>query len=135
MDNYKIEIPNEKAATYKVVTFIIALINVLVFAFLFFNADSKWKALAGIGFGLSAMSLLLYFLAKKNKGLSSFRIEIAFIIDAIIWAIMAKYLLAFFMIVFAVLGIFTNKKLIINFSAKGILYPSFPPKLFSWKEV
>ena len=40
MDNYTFILPNEKAATYKVVTFIIAIMNVVAFVLLVMKSAS-----------------------------------------------------------------------------------------------
>ena len=135
-DSYEIEVPNDKAATYRMVTFIIALINVAAFAYLYFNETNKSKlSFATLGAILSITALIFYTLKNYTRSQQSFRIEIAFIILALIWFISGEWWLGLPMLLFAVLGFYTNKKTIIRFSTEGINYPSFPPKLLSWADV
>lgn len=136
MDNYPIVLPNEKEGTYRVVTIIVALINAVVFGYVYFkstNANFKSLALTGLLIGIS--DLILFVVMNKTRFKRIFRIEIAFIISAVLWACLQLYLVAALMLLFAILGFYTNKKLVILFSKEGIRYPSFPPKLFTWDTV
>lgn len=136
MDKYPIVLPNEKEGTYRVVTIIVALINAVVFGYVYFNStEEKLKSLALTGLLIGITDLVLFFVMNKTKFKSVFRIEIAFIICAVLWACMQLYLVAILMMVFAILGFYTNKKLLILFSKEGIRYPSFPPKLYYWEAV
>ncbi|MFZ4771977.1 MAG: hypothetical protein ACOYLO_17480 [Ferruginibacter sp.] len=136
INNFSIEIPNEKAATYKVVTFIIAVINLIAFAyFLFYSSQSHLKNLIIIGFVISVLGLLLFIVKQYSSHISSFRVEIAFIICATVWLFSGAFLLGFLLLVFAVFGLITNKKTIIHFTQEGIRYPSFPEKYFKWEVV
>ena len=136
MDKYLIVLPNEKEGTYRVVTIIVALINVLVFGFVYYNStENNLTSLALTGLLIGITDLVLFFVMNKTRFKSIFRIEIAFIICAILWACMQLYFFALLMLVFAILGFYTNKKLLILFSKEGIRYPSFPPKLYHWDAV
>lgn len=135
-DNYQIEIPNDKAATYRVVTFIIALVNVLAFAYLYFNETNKSnRNFAGFGSILSITALVFYCVKIYTKNLQTFQIEIAFLILAFTWFICGHSGLFLLMLVFSIFGWYANKKLILYFNAKGIAYPSFPPKTYAWDTV
>jgi hypothetical protein len=133
---YEIEIPNEKAGTYNVVTFIIALINMLAFGYEYFNTTNKsGLVIVTAGAILSIVTFAFYCLKIYPKKKGGFRIEIAFMVLAITWGINGNFWLALPMLIFAVLGFYTNKRSIIRFSETGIAYPSFPPKFFSWQQV
>lgn len=135
-DSYEIEIPNEKAATYRVVTFIIALINAVAFSYLYFNETNKSRiGFASLGAILSITALVFYCIKTYTKNLQTFKIEIAFIILALVWFICGNPWLALLLLVFAFLGFYTNKKTVIRFTKAGIEYPSFPPKKMAWPEV
>ncbi len=134
--DYQIEIPNEKAATYKVVTFIIAFINVAAFSYLYFNEANKSKqSFAMLGVILSIAATVFYILKNYTKTQQSFKIEIAFIILALIWVISGEWLLGLAVLIFAFLGFYANKKTVIQFNQQAIVYPSFPPKSINWAEV
>lgn len=135
-DFYEIEIPNEKAATYKVVTFIIALVNAVAFSYLYFNETNKSRiGFASLGAILSITALLFYSIKTYTKNLQTFKIEIAFIILALTWFVCGNTWLALLLLLFAFLGFYTNKRSVIGFTKEGITYPSFPPKKFSWEAV
>ena len=136
MSSYPICIPNEKAATNKLVTFIIALLQVPAFAFVFFNVPAGPEFnLSKFGLLLSVMTFSGYLVKIYSSRLKSFRIEIAFIVFALIWFMIGYYLMALLLLFFAIFGFYTNKKLIIHFKKEGILYPSFPPKTLLWTSV
>jgi hypothetical protein len=135
-EHYAVELPNDKAPAYRVVTFIIALINIAAFTWSYFNETDQAKLVLSVtGVVLSAAALLFFILKNKNFALQSFRIEIAFIILAVVWMASGNLWLGLPLLIFAAFGFYTNKKTILNFSHKGILYPSFPPKLLLWSEV
>ena len=138
MNQFSIEIPNEKVKAYKLITAIMLLINLLVFAVVLFKtADGFDRKISWIGFILNAISLSIYFLFvnKKTKRLSFYKVEIGFIISALLWLLIGQYLFAALLFLFAFLGFYVNKKFIIRFSEDGIEYPGFPVKKFLWEEV
>lgn len=136
MSTFSICIPNEKAATYKLVTFIIALMQIPAFAFVFFNVPAGPPFnLSIIGLLLSVMAFGMYLVKIYTSLLKPFRIEIAFIVFALIWFMMGYYLMPLLLLLFAILGFYTNKKMVIHFKKEGILYPSFPPKTLLWTAV
>jgi hypothetical protein len=135
-ENYTIELPNDKAATYRVVTFIIALVNVLAFVYLYFNEVNKSsRNFAGFGSILSITALVFYLGKVYTKNLQTFQIEIAFLILAFTWFICGHTGLFFLMLVFSIFGWYANKKLLLYFDEKGISYPSFPSKTYTWDAV
>lgn len=135
-DAYEIEIPDEKAATYRVVTFIIALINAAAFSYLYFNETNRSRSgFAALGMILGITALIFYCIKTYTKNLQTFKIEIAFILLALIWFICGNPWLSLLMLLSAFLGFYTNKRPIIRFTKEGIVYPSFPPKKLLWREV
>lgn len=134
--SYSIEIPNEKLATYRVVTLIIAIINLLAFAYIiFYTNDAGIVSLLYIGFVVSLLALILFIIKHYSRFFKSFRIEIAFIISGCIWMISTNYLLGLLLLLFAFLGLIANKKPVIYFTKEQIRYPSFPEKIFLWPDV
>ena len=137
MNSYNISIPDDKATVYKWITFIMLFINLLGFGFIFLNsAENNHKNLSIIGMSINNLSLVIFLLQfyTKKDFLKFYRVEIIFIINALLWLIIGKYLLAILLIAFAVFCFYSNKKLVINFSPEGIRYPSFPSKLFLWAD-
>ncbi|MBC7868510.1 MAG: hypothetical protein H7X88_13325 [Gloeobacteraceae cyanobacterium ES-bin-316] len=135
--DYSIEIPNEKAATYKVVTLIISVINLLAFGYAVFALQSSSIiSLLYIGLTISLVSvILLFFRPHQNLLKKTFRIEIAFFICAFTWFASGNYILGLLLFIFAMAGLVANKIPVIHFSKQEIRYPSFPEKIFLWKEI
>jgi hypothetical protein len=135
-ETYAITLPREKAATYRAVTFIIACINGLSFAYALFSSRGQQGAgLFYIGFGLGIAAILSLTFQHRVHLIKSFQIEIAFIICSILWLISGNYLPGILLFIFALLGFAANKKPVILFSREHILYPSLPVKKISWQEV
>lgn len=133
MNKFVIEIPNEKASTYRIVTLIVLLLNFFVFGFVFMHASSSLSEAAAIG-GLLVNGIgCIYYLLNKRHLKAPFT-EIIFFINAILWLLWANYILAMLMIVFSLLSFYANKKIRILFTDEGIIYPSFPVKKYSWSE-
>ena len=134
MKEYIVQLPNEKAKTYQVVTAIILLINLLALGMFSINTPDPNKIIWG-GMTMSMLALLYFAFNFYTKRLSPFRTGISFIVIAIFWILVGKYLLAAFILLFAIAGFFTSRKFNVIFSADKILYPSFPVKTFLWDEV
>ncbi|RYF81691.1 MAG: hypothetical protein EOO03_16485, partial [Chitinophagaceae bacterium] len=135
-EQYQIAIPNDKAATYRVVTLILAGINAAAFAWLYFtepNPSNRNFALLGTLLGFTALG---FYIAKiyANR-VQSFRIEVAFFLLALIWFMTGNGWLGLPLIIFGAFGWIVNQPTVILFDASGIRYPSFPVKHFEWKEV
>ncbi len=133
---FRILLPNEKAKTYRIITFLILFINSLVFAiFLLKNTDNSAKELIKTGTVISILSLIFFLIKTYKKILHAFRPEISFIILSVIWIILGKYLLAIFMLLFAVFGFYASRKFFVIVTADQITYPSFPVKKYLWSVV
>lgn len=134
MNSFSIEIPDDRAGTYRIVTFIVVTLNFFGFGYIFLQSQHTFSsslAIAAIVF--NAVPWIYYLLNKKH--LKSPAIEITGIGSALIWMYFGNYFLGIALIVFTILGFFANKKKQILFSDEGILYPSFPEKKYNWEEV
>ncbi len=133
---YNIILPDDKATTYKVVTFIIALVNAFGFAVFYFNETEPGKQiLVVLGMIISMLAFVFYILQLTQKKFASFRVEISFVIAALVWFLYGNFWLGALLLIFAVFGFYSNRKLVIQFNEQGIEYPSFPKKHFQWQEV
>jgi Leucine-rich repeat (LRR) protein len=134
MDKYTIILTNEKAATYKVVTFIIAGINLLVFLYFLLTASSPFNLwVSGIGLCMLAAAFIYYFRVSLKTSILHF--NMAFVGCGITWILLGMYLGGCLMCVFAFFGWFVSKELKIVFSSTGCLYPSFPNRLIPWSDI
>ncbi|MEO7049510.1 MAG: hypothetical protein ABI091_29680 [Ferruginibacter sp.] len=139
MVNYSFEIPNEKAKIYRIITMLMLLINLVAFVFVVSKSWLdliKWIAIAGGIVNIIAVIISYKKEASVKKGKAGFyAIEKAFIFSALCWALIGNFFASGLLLLFAVFGFYTNRKFIIQFSEEGISYPSFPPKIFLWKDV
>lgn len=134
MDKFTIILTNEKAATYKVVTFIIAVINLLAFLYYLLTASNLFNlCVSGMGLCILAAAFL-YDLQFRLKS-SMLYFNMAFIGCGIFWVLLGMYLGGSLMCVCGFFGWFVSKELKIVFSTIGCLYPSFPARLIPWSEI
>ena len=135
-NEYVIVLPNDKAKTYQYVTLFILLINCFVFGFIYFTAvDSKIKIMTLSATIISILPLIFFLINFFTKKIPVYRSEISFIIMAVCWFLLGKYLLALTIFCFAIIGLYSSKKFRVIFSTDKILYPSFPVKKYLWNEV
>jgi hypothetical protein len=133
MDPYNITISNDKATSYRLVSFIIALINLL--AFLYFLLRGGNMVVAILGLLVSATCLIWWLTQTKRSWPSFFSAGAGFLVIAICWMVTGNYLPGILMAVFAALDFYTNRKTIIRVTENGIYYPSMPVKIFQWQQV
>ena len=130
---YNIELPNDKATTYNVVTFIIALINMAAFAYsCFTETDPARRLLYASGAAIAIIALVFFVLRNKIKTPAAFPTGIGFIVCGLVWIFSGDTWLGLPLLLFAGFGFYATKRTILQFSSKGILYPSFPPRLINW---
>ncbi|MEO7562510.1 MAG: hypothetical protein ABIT07_07945, partial [Ferruginibacter sp.] len=138
MTKYSFAIPNAKTNSYRLISFFMLAINLLIFGYVFLIASgNNQKNLSLVGVFINGAGIAKFFLNNYSgtKNRKNFRVEIVFIISALLWLFIGKYVLAFMLLFFAVLGFYTNKQLIIYINENGISYPSFPPKLLLWPAI
>ncbi len=134
MDNFSIILTNEKAATYKVVTFIIAGINLLAFVYFLLAIPGVFiQWVSGIGLCLLAAVCVHYVWLSSRSTIRFF--NLVFLCCAICWIMLGIYLGGLLLGIAALFGWFVSKELSVRFSTEGCLYPSFPPQLIHWSEI
>ncbi|RYY64728.1 MAG: hypothetical protein EOO13_18130 [Chitinophagaceae bacterium] len=134
--HYDIEIPNDRATTYKVVTFIIILVNVVGFIYFYANRPASLTAdIALAGAIISVIAFGFYCFQLYAKRWLLFKIDMVVMILGVIWVVLGNFWLGFLVLLFGMVGFYTNKKTIISFTQEGIKYPSFPPKIFPWAAI
>ena len=135
MDKYTFILPNDKAATYKVVTFIIAIMNVVAFVLVTIKSENTEvnSFLIPMGFSIIATPFINYFIFKSNKNILSF--NVAFILCGIVWIFLGMIFPGILLILFSVFGFYTNKDFKLEILKDEIVYPTFPKKHYQWNEV
>lgn len=131
---YSIEIPNDKATTYKVVTLIIAIINALAFGYAYLRSQ-QGIGIVLMGALIATCSLIIYSIRNNQKNALPFKIEISFGICSIIWFVTGNVWLGLPLLIFALLGMIINKKPIVQVNEAGIFYPSFSGSNWPWDTI
>jgi hypothetical protein len=135
MQSYCIPIPNEKAATYKVVTFIISLINLIAFSYVLLRGDGEMRILFLAGLLFSLAAVLLFVARRYYAKFKRVNPAVCLLISSFCWILAGVYLLGILLFSCSIVSLFTSKALVIVFNDEGILYPSFPVKMIGWQEV
>ena len=133
MNKFEIEIPNDRLKTYRIVTFIILTLNFLGFGYVFLKTSSVATYVTIIALIINAFPWLYYLLNKRH--VKTPILETSFIGSAFIWMYFGNIWMGIMLLAFAIMGLFTNKKSIIQFTDEGITYPSFPTKKYEWAAV
>ncbi len=135
IDCYNIAIPNEKAATYKVVTFIISLLNLVAFIYVALKSGSDTGVILTIGLILGMAAVVLFVIQRYVTHAKSGPPAILLLLSSFCWLLTANYLVGSMLLIFSLLSLLAIKPLVISFTGDGIMYPSFPAKLIGWGEV
>jgi len=135
MNNYTIILPNEKAATYKVVTFIIAIMNLFAFVLMFIKSENTPlnTVLIPMGFSIMAFPFISYFIFKNARKVYSF--DVSFLMSGFVWIFLGVVLPGILLFVFSIFVFYTNKAFKLEIGKDEIGYPSFPKKQYAWHEV
>jgi hypothetical protein len=139
MDKFSIILPNEKAGTYKTVTIIMAVINLIGFEYFSFSIhvaeDSQWHMLSTIGASVSLPPLIWFLFFKKARIQHLVFVIVSLFSASIIWMLIGFYLIAILLFLFAWTGLISIRKLKVEFSNLYIVYPTFPRKKIYWEDV
>lgn len=136
MEIFKIEIPNTKARSYQFITIFLLLMNIVLFAFYLMGSDTIFKSIiATAGLVLNLVSIGFQFYQTRTKKFFQFNSVYAILVSAIFWLLLGNFMVALPLFLLGFLGFYANKKLIIEVSKTGIVYPSFPQKHFEWNTV
>ncbi len=136
IETYSIEIPNDKLSSYRLVTLIVSIINLLAFAYVALNEPPGYAAMAiYFGLALSAGALVAILLKRFGKSIADLWPATALVACALIWLQADNFLPGLLLIVFAVMSVVAQRKPVIQFEKEQIIYPSFPKKKFSWAAI
>ena len=137
MDKFSIILPNEKKGTYKILTLLISIINIVGFSYFSSHVaeESSVHTLSSIGGSMCAGPIFLYLFYKKGRATNLFQIIFSLFLASIFWMLIGFYLMGFLLLSFALTGLFALRKLKVEIDNHHIAYPSFPRKKIAWNEV
>lgn len=137
MDKFSIILPNEKKGTYKILTILISVINIVGFVYVStrINEESGFHTLSAVGVSMVATPLTLYLFYKKDRETKLIQMVISFFMASIFWMLIGFYLIGFLLFTFALTGMLALRKLNVEFDKRLISYPSFPRKKIEWIDI
>lgn len=134
--HYRIALPQEKAATYRVASLIIAGINLAAFVLFFINENAQalriWMATGAL---LSMAALLVYGWSARRKKYPGYPLQLSFVACAICWFLYGNTWLGILLLLSAFFGWHSAVKPVLQLDKCGIRYPSFPARIFTWDSV
>lgn len=135
-ETYSIEIPNDKLSSYRLVTLIVSIINMLAFTYLALNEQPGYATVfINLGLVLSMLALIAVLLKRFGKNLSDAWAAAALVGCALFWLQAENFLAGLLLAVFAFMSMIAQKKPVIYFEKDHIRYPSFPEKKILWESI
>lgn len=137
MDKFSIILPNEKKGTYKILTILISIINIVGFSYFSTQVaeDNSSHTFSSVGAAMCAGPLGLYLFNKKGRPNNFYQVIFSFFLASIFWILIGFYLMGFLLLSFALTGVFALRNLKVDIDTNFINYPSFPRKKIEWNEV
>ena len=133
MHSYAFELPNAKARTYQIASNILVGINAICFLIYAYNLPvGVLQTLFLLGAGIVLMYALFIIFKKSipNKILPYFLMSLAFF-----WLVSGNIIFVLLLAVTAGMAFFALRKQVIVINERGVAYPSFPAKFFTWDVV
>lgn len=134
MKRFEIELRNEKARTYTIISRIILLLNLagLVYAGLVGLAP---KPIYPLGASVVLAGTLLFEYSSRGNRPGGERFGLAYAMVIIAWMLSGHYILAAANFILLLSQDITRRKLVVLFFDDRIIYPSFPRKIFTWNDL
>lgn len=131
VQEFNIEIKNEKIKASRIITFLIVTLNVLIFVSRLFNVSKRSSALAALGF-IAVYIIYRLYMARKRMQPFFFDEWIYFIL-MILWNdIYPMTILCMFLFVSYTVSI---QKIIYSFDTSFVTQKNFPWKKYHWNEL
>ena len=134
MQEFTFILRNEKAGTYRLISWILIIIQTILFLFLSISAvDPYMKWVGMVTFVLALLGLSTFFFMKKYRAADL--LHPLFIICIISWTMLGFYWISIVVLVFYLLMIISTRKLRVIVSTNNIHYPSFPARTIEWTQL
>ena len=134
MQKFELVLKNEKAKSYRRISWLIIALNFISFVYL---AIAEASDKPGYPFFAAALIAAIFLLGiiMKNRFPGGIHIAVYFIIVIVSWLILGFYWAAFINLVLFFFQLITKRKLIVLFFEDDIIYPSFPKKRIKWQHL
>lgn len=137
MTKFLIQLPNERARTYRMVTLFVMALHVFMFGLLISKASpgSKGYSLCWMGLTVSTASLLIVLFQQFRRSLLTYKPEIAFFILSMAWFILSAWLQGSVVLLVAIMGFIASKKPVVCVDEEQVSFPGFPAKTWRWEQI
>jgi uncharacterized membrane protein YobD (UPF0266 family) len=134
MDKFTVILPNERAATYKWVTIIVAFLSMIFLGYIKIKTEQENIQFFSsfVTIWLSTSLILLCFRRFRDKAIT---LLIPIFASSLLWIFTGFYLLGILSFIFTLFGFLSSRKLKVKLTEAGVIYPSFPSKWYPWEEV
>jgi hypothetical protein len=134
---YEFILKNEKAKYYKAIRDLIAVFNLFGFIYLVNKTEDSFDKTFFIIFcAVTALYLLIVLYERFTKKIAGNNIHRSlFIWSAVGWSRSPFWWVSVLLLLFFILDILSQRKLILTVSENNIEYPSFPGRQIEWNEL
>jgi len=132
MKQFELILKNEKEASYKRISILLIILNVVGILFITYLKDFRnWGALIIAAIAVFAAFSSFYFRNKNEKAI----LTGAFILLSLAWIVAGYWVVGVLNILFMILHTAALQKPIVSINESRVLYPSFPKKKIDWQEL
>jgi len=132
MKQFELILKNEKETSYKRISILLLVLNLVGILFITYLKDFKnWGALIIAAIAVFAAFSSLYFRNKNQKAI----LTGAFFLLSFAWIVAGYWVIGVFNILFMILHISALQKPIVTINESQVIYPSFPKKKIDWQEL
>ena len=132
MKQFELVLKNEKEVSYKRISILLLVLNLVGLLFITYLKDFKsWLPLTIAAIAILAASSSFYFRNKNEKAI----LPGAFFLLSFAWIVAGYWVIGVFNILFMILHISALQKPIVTINESQVIYPSFPKKKIDWQEL
>jgi hypothetical protein len=132
MKQFELVLKNEKETSYKRISILLLVLNLVGLLFITYLNDFKsWFPLIIAAIAILATSSSFYFRNKNEKAI----LPGAFFLLSFAWIVAGYWVIGVFNILFMMLHLAALQKPIVSINEKHVIYPSFPKKKIDWQEL
>ena len=132
MKQFELILKNEKEVSYKRISIILLVLNLVGLLFITYLKDFKsWVPFIMAAIAIFSTFIALYFRNKNERS----PLTGAFFVLSLAWILADYWVLGLLNTLFMILHIAALQKPIVSISEKQVIYPSFPKKKIDWQEL
>jgi len=132
MKQFELILKNEKEVSYKKISILLLVLNLVGLLFITYLKDFKnWGPFIMAAIAIFSAFIALYFNNKNERS----PLTGAFFVLSLAWIFANYWVVGLFNILFMILHIAALQKPIVSISESRVFFPSFPKKKIDWQEL